>query len=102
MLYTYSMIYISLPGIANDLEMPMTWVRSFVRFMVDVFFPSIVIIEQSNWLAYISKFTTSCQERLTAGRKEPNWSGGHVDVKNYLRLPFADVKRLRGAMQDFL
>lgn len=100
MLYTYSMIYISLPDSkrsrnANDLS-------SFVRFMVDVFFPSIVIIEQSNWLAYISKFTTSCQERLTAGRKEPNWSGGHVDVKNYLRLLFADVKRLRGAMQDFL
>lgn len=101
MLYTYSMIYISLPGIANDLEMPMTWVRSSVSWLM-FFFPSIVIIQQSNWLAYISKFTTSCQERLTAGRKEPNWSGGHVDVKNYLRLLFADVKRLRGAMQDFL
>ena len=96
MLYTYSMIYVSLPGIANDLEMPIhTYIHtllarphgafqsqfsesilvnlsSFVRFMVDVFFPSIVIIEQSNCLAYISKFTTSCQERLTAGRKEPN------------------------------
>ena len=101
MLYTYSMIYISLPAY-NKRSRNASDLSSFVRFMVDVFFPSIVIVEHSNWLAYISKFTTSCQERLTAGRKEPNWSGGHVDVKNYLRLLFADVKRLRGAMQDFL
>lgn len=76
---------------------------SFVRFMVDVFSPSIVIIEQSNWLAYISKFTTSCQKKVDGRPKgTTDWSGGHVEVKNYLRLLFADVKRLRGAMQDFL